>query len=178
MNPDAIPLLKQNMEYFHSKRKQHGTYVVDCMDARNLMKSRPEIIGTADVLLVNLPHEGIDHLPDLLPLLLDDESLICGWSIQEKQADIEHQLREIIETSDWTIIKIHVEEVKGFSTAKTCSVTNCCCQTKTSAEFMNVKALEGSCAMLSSANVEQASTSQGQPHELMVSKSGAEYVAR
>ena len=118
MNPDAIPLLKQNMEYFHSKRKQHGTYVVDCMDARKLMKSRPEIIGTADVLLVNLPHEGIDHLPDLLPLLLDDESLICGWSIQEKQADIEHQLREIIETSDWTIIKIHVEEVKGFSTAK------------------------------------------------------------
>ena len=118
MNPDAIPLLKQNMEYFHSKRKQDGTYVVDCVDARELMKSRPELIGTADVLLVNLPHEGIDHLPELLPLLLDEESLLCGWSIQEKQADIEHQLRAIIEGSDWRIAKVHVEEIKGFSTAK------------------------------------------------------------
>ena len=118
MNPDAIPLLKQNMEYFHSKRKQDGTYDVDCMDARKLMISRPELIGTADVLLVNLPHEGIDHLPELLPLLLDDESLVCGWSIQEKQADIEHQLRAIIEANDWAIATIHVEEIKGFSTAK------------------------------------------------------------
>ena len=52
------------------------------------------------------------------------------------------------------------------------------CQTKTSAEFMNVEALGRSCAMLSNANVEQASTSQGQPRELMVSKSGAECVAQ
>jgi tRNA G37 N-methylase Trm5 len=118
MNPDATPLLKQNMEYFHSKRKQDGTYVVDCMDARKLVKSRPEMIGTVDVLLVNLPHESVDHLPDLLPLLLNDESLVCGWSIQEKQAEIEHQLLAIIEASDWTITKIHVEEIKGFSTAK------------------------------------------------------------
>ena len=118
MNPDAIPLLKQNMEYFHSKRKQEGAYVVDCMDARELMKSRPELIGTADVLLVNLPHESIDHLPNLLPLLSDDVSLVCGWSIQEKQADIEHQLRAVIEVGGWTIATVHVEEIKGFSTAK------------------------------------------------------------
>ena len=118
MNPDAIPLLKQNMEYFHSKRKHDGTYLVDCMDARELMKSRPELMGVIDVLLINLPHESINHLPDLLPLLSEDESLVCGWSIQEKQADIEHQLRAVIEERDWTIIRIHVEEIKGFSTAK------------------------------------------------------------
>ncbi len=118
MNPDAIPLLKQNMEYFHSKRKHDGTYLVDCMDARELMKSRPELMGVVDVLLVNLPHESTNHLPDLLPLLSEDESLVCGWSIQEKQADIEHQLRKIIEGSVRTIIRIHVEEIKGFSTAR------------------------------------------------------------
>ena len=118
MNPDAIPLLKQNMDHFHSKRKQEGAYVVDCIDARELMKSRPELIGTVDVLLANLPHESIDHLPDLLPLLFDDKSMVCGWSIQEKEADIEHQLRAIIDASEWTITKIHVEEIKGFSTAK------------------------------------------------------------
>ena len=118
MNPDAIPLLKQNMEDFHSKRKQDGSYFVDCMDARELKEFRSELAGVVDVLLVNLPHESIDHLPDLLPLLSDDESLVCGWSIQEKQADIEHQLRAVIEVSDWTITTIHVEEIKGFSTAK------------------------------------------------------------
>ena len=117
MNPDAIPLLKQNMEDFHSKRKQDGSYFVDCMDARELKEFRSELAGVVDVLLVNLPHESIDHLPDLLPLL-SDESLVCGWSIQEKQTDIEHQLRAVIEVSDWTITTIHVEEIKGFSTAK------------------------------------------------------------
>ena len=118
MNPDATPLLKQNMEDFHSKRKQNGTYVVDCMDARKLMESRPEMVGTADVLLVNLPHESIDHLPNLLALLSDDESLLCGWAIHEKQADIEQQLRLTIEATDRTIVKVHVEEIKGFSSAK------------------------------------------------------------
>ena len=58
---------------------------MDCIDARELMKSRPELIGTADVLLVNLPHESIDHLPDILPLLSGYESLVCGWSIQENK---------------------------------------------------------------------------------------------
>lgn len=118
MNPDAIPLLEKNMEYFHSKRERNGSYAVECMDARKLMESKPEMIGTADVLLVNLPHESIDHLPDLLPLLSDGESLLCGWAIQEKQADIEHQLRTTIEAVDWTINEVHVEEIKGFSTAK------------------------------------------------------------
>ena len=118
MNQGAIPLLEENMEYFHSKRKEQGTYVVDCMDARKLIETKPEMLGCADVLLVNLPHESIDHLPSLLPLLSHDESMICGWSIQEKQADIVHQLQTLIERSDWTIVDIHVEEIKGFSTAK------------------------------------------------------------
>ena len=118
MNPAALPLLKQNMDYFHSKRKQDGLYVVDCMDARTLIDSRPEMIGRADVLLVNLPHESIDHLPALLPLLSNEKSLLCGWSIQGKQADVEHQLRTIIEAGAREIASIHVEEIKGFSTAK------------------------------------------------------------
>ena len=118
MNQGAIPLLEENMEYFHSKRKGEGTYVIDCMDARKLIETKPEMKSCADVLLVNLPHESIDHLPALLPLLSYDESMICGWSIQEKQADIVNQLQTIIETSDWTIVDIHVEEIKGFSTAK------------------------------------------------------------
>ena len=118
MNPNAKPLLEQNMQYFHSKRKQEGSYVVDCVDARKLIDVRPEMGGCADVLLVNLPHESIEHLPDLLPFLSDEESLVCGWSIQERQADIANQLQTIIEAGGRTITNIRVEEIKGFSTAK------------------------------------------------------------
>ena len=65
MNPEAIPLLKQNMEQFHSRRKHEGTYVIECMDARRIADERPEMLGCADVLLVNLPHDSIAHLPSL-----------------------------------------------------------------------------------------------------------------
>ena len=118
MNPDALPLLKQNMDFFHSKRKHAGIYVVDCMDARTLARSKPELVGCADVLLVNLPHESIDHLPDLLPLLSSDESLLCGWSIQEKEADILERLQSVIKADGRTIVDWNIEEIKGFSTAK------------------------------------------------------------
>ena len=57
MNPEAIPILKQNMEQFHSRRKHEGTYMIECMDARKIADERPEMIGCADVLLVNLPHD-------------------------------------------------------------------------------------------------------------------------
>jgi len=118
MNPKAIPLLERNMESFHKKRKQEGIYAIDCIDARELVRTKPDMIGCADVLLVNLPHDGIGHLSELLPLLSDESSLVCGWSIQEKQADILSQLQLAIGTTDRTMSEHKVEEVKGFSTAK------------------------------------------------------------
>ena len=71
MNPEATPLLKANMEQFHAKRKSNGMYIIDCKDARKLVEENPEIIGCADVLLVNLPHDGISHLPNLVAILSD-----------------------------------------------------------------------------------------------------------
>ena len=118
INPDAANLLKLNMERFQRNRKTDGTYVIDCMDARNLVNARPEMKGCADVLLLNLPHDGIAHLIHLHPLLSHEISLICGWTIQEKQANIFEQLQTIIETTGRTMIEHHIEEVKGFSTSK------------------------------------------------------------
>lgn len=118
MNQEAIPLLEQNMQYFESRRKKEGTYHIDCMDARKLVVERPEMLGCADVLLVNLPHDSIDHLPHILPLLSDGVSLLCGWSIQEKQTNVLSQLQSIFDASGRTVIDHQVEEVKGFSTAK------------------------------------------------------------
>ena len=106
------------MEHFHSRRKHEGTYVIDCMDARKLAEEKPEMIGCADVLLVNLPHDSIVHLPYLLPLLSDETSLICGWSIQERDTDMLNLLRSSLTASDRTMLQHQIEEVKGFSTAK------------------------------------------------------------
>ena len=87
------------------------------MDARELMKSRPELIGTADVLLVNLPHEGIDHLPDLLPLLwMTNRWFVAGRFRKNKPISNINCVQ--LSKGGWTITTIHVEEIKGFSTAK------------------------------------------------------------
>ena len=118
MNPDAANLLKLNMERFQRNRKIDATYVIDCMDARNLVDARPEMKGCADVLLLNLPHDGIAHLTHLHLLLSHEISLICGWTIQEKQVNIFGQLQTIIESSGRTMIEHHIEEVKGFSPSK------------------------------------------------------------
>ena len=118
MNPEAISLLEQNMEHFHSRRKHEGTYIIECMDARKLADERPEMIGCADVLLVNLPHDSIAHLPNLFPLLSDETSLICGWSIQERNTDILSQLQSSVNAGDRTMLQHEIEEVKGFSTTK------------------------------------------------------------
>ncbi len=139
MNPNAIPLLERNMKRFHAKRKQDGIYAIDCMDARDLVGSKPDMVGCADVLLVNLPHDGIDHLSELLPLLSDESSLVCGWSIQEKQADILSQLQSAIKTTDRMMSDYRIEEVKGFSTAKAMFRYELVLSKKTSADFMNIK---------------------------------------
>ena len=118
MNPAAVQLLERNMERFHSKRAENGEYAVDCMDARDIVQAKPAIVGSVDVLLVNLPHDGIKHLRDLLPLLSDEVSMVCGWSIQDRQADILGQLQSAMVGSSRTMIEHHIEEVKGFSTAK------------------------------------------------------------
>ena len=118
MNPEAIPLLEQNMEQFHSRRKHEGTYVIECMDARRIADERPEMLGCADVLLVNLPHDSIAHLPNLLPLLSEETSLVCGWSIQERSTDILSQLQSTLLESGRVMLQHTVEEVKGFSTKK------------------------------------------------------------
>ena len=118
MNPEAIPILQQNMERFHSRRKHEGTYMIECMDARKIADERPEMMGCADVLLVNLPHDSIAHLQHLFPLLSEETSLVCGWSIQERSTDILSQLQSTLLESGRTMLQHTIEEVKGFSTTK------------------------------------------------------------
>ncbi len=51
------------------------------MDALELASDRNQH-GRWDVLFVNLPHDSLEHLPHLIPLLRKDTpSIIRGWSI-------------------------------------------------------------------------------------------------
>ena len=118
MNPSAKRLLAANMEKFHQMRKQGGEYFVDCMDARELVTARPQYAGCADVLLVNLPHDGIEHLPELLPLLKDEETLVCGWTIVDRETDVLSNLYTQVQDSKRSIQTYDIQEIKGFSTTK------------------------------------------------------------
>ena len=58
-----------------------------------------ELVGKFDLLLMNLPHETIKHLPKLLPLLnRDNTTLLRGWAVLEesKIQDAERRLEAII----------------------------------------------------------------------------------
>ena len=120
MNPETIPLLERNMERFENKRKSPGMFSISCLDARSLATEQSHLNGTTDVLLVNLPHEGIDHIQELTPLLNPVRALVCGWTIQEKDASsaVESNLALQFESAGFVVQSNIVESVKGFSASK------------------------------------------------------------
>ena len=120
MNPNTRDLLETNMQAFDKKRNVNGTYVVETMDARLLASSLPETRNMADVLLVNLPHDGTEHLPDLLPLLSNGQALLCGWSIIEKSETeaFMDALKAILQAGNRDVESDQLDIVKGFSATK------------------------------------------------------------
>tara|TARA_B110000444_G_scaffold248982_1_gene273489 strand:- start:772 stop:1839 length:1068 start_codon:yes stop_codon:yes gene_type:complete len=103
LNPKAAELLSLNLP-------DHWTA---CRDARNLANEFPEC---CDLLLVNLPHNSISHLPDLLGLLRKGhEVVIRGWAILAldslSQAEIE--IRAIL--SECEILSLTIEANRSYS---------------------------------------------------------------
>ena len=86
INPKAVELLHLNLP---------ENAWIDCCDARSLHLQHSQ---TVDFLLVNLPHDSIVHLPDLLPLMAKGHPVIIrGWAMisLDKLGEIELQIREI-----------------------------------------------------------------------------------
>ncbi|MEE2747981.1 MAG: hypothetical protein VX473_05905 [Candidatus Thermoplasmatota archaeon] len=73
LNPSAVEFLKENITFPDA--------IIECSDARDL-KNRPELIERFDLLLVNIPHDTLDHLPTLLPLVRPN-GIIRGWAVIE-----------------------------------------------------------------------------------------------
>ena len=128
LNPDAVELLNDNLAYLEGRRKKIdgspcqplSPATTVCQDA-TLWSTNPELRETFDLLLVNLPHDSIAHLPSLLPLLRrDGMTLLRGWAIIEREhhEDNKNKIIKSIVSDDRTIKSFTFGEVKGFSAKK------------------------------------------------------------
>jgi tRNA G37 N-methylase Trm5 len=73
LNPAAVEFLRDNIH--------HPTATIECVDALEL-KERTEMSENYDLLLVNIPHDSLEHLPHLMPLLRPN-GIVRGWAIVE-----------------------------------------------------------------------------------------------
>ena len=120
LNPHAIPHLRMNLAHFTKKSEPLEPARIECCDARTLARF-DGIEGSADVLLVNLPHESLDHLTDLIACLKPSETtLVRGWCIVERSelSTIKQRIEHILREHGKTTNAIDIEEVKGYSTTK------------------------------------------------------------
>jgi tRNA (guanine37-N1)-methyltransferase len=104
LNPDAVELLKLNLSHKSS---------ISCSDARQIAEKHKH---KADLLLVNLPHDSIDHLPSLLTLLArGHEVMIRGWAIisKDKITETKTKIKEIIQNHK--IIELDIVPIKSYS---------------------------------------------------------------
>ena len=121
LNPSAVELLEANLQRWTSKRETALLPAeVVCMDAR-AWKDEPSLCGRAQAVLVNLPHDSFEHLPDLFSLFdRSCLSLLRGWAIVERdslEGRVE-RLNQLVHSAGGAAIATRVSEIKGFSTTR------------------------------------------------------------
>jgi len=113
LNPDAVDLMKENLS-------EYNNVDVHCMDALSL-STVTELRGSFDVLLINIPHSTLSHLPSVIPLLRDSTpTLLRGWIVVEESniSATEEEIRNIFPM---------VSELE-FSIRRSYSVTQLLCR--------------------------------------------------
>ena len=73
LNPAAVEFLRENIS--------HPEAIIECANALEL-KDRPEMCEIFDLLLVNIPHDSVEHLTQLMPLLRP-QGIIRSWAKEE-----------------------------------------------------------------------------------------------
>ena len=120
LNPQAVDLLEQNIDRFRKKKTDEIILTVKCQDAR-LWAKESEYQHTVDFLLVNLPHQTIEHMEDLLPLMKrDTPSLIRGWAIIDRDdlPGVNDKLTTLLLHHGAANLQLVCQERKGFSATK------------------------------------------------------------
>jgi tRNA G37 N-methylase Trm5 len=103
LNPHAAELLELNLPEQNTR----------CADALTLSTELPEC---CDLLLVNLPHDCIQHIPYLLGLLKKGhEVVIRGWAIipSDSLEDAEAEIRNHLVESE--VISLEIESKKSYA---------------------------------------------------------------
>ena len=121
LNPDAFDLLELNLqESFSKSQTTHAEVILKNQDARK-WKSDENYLEQIDFLLVNLPHDSINHLPDLIPLLSRGSlTKIRGWAIINKAElnNSQQEITRILENFSADVEYVSCSEIKGFSSSK------------------------------------------------------------
>jgi tRNA G37 N-methylase Trm5 len=119
LNGHAIPYLRNNLSRIIGKSAHpEASLVVREGDGRDWQHD-PELKRQADVLFVNLPHEGLDHLTDLIPLLADD-ALVLGWAVVDRHQEEAVAARvQAAFGAAGRQADVDVQATKGFSTTRT-----------------------------------------------------------
>ena len=103
LNPSAALLLAKNLPNRYT----------ECRDALTLHEELPQC---CDLLLVNLPHNTLEHLEHVIPLLKSGH-LVClrGWAIvsTDRMNEVEKQVRNSLK--DCKIQNISIESSKSYS---------------------------------------------------------------
>lgn len=119
LNGQAIPYLRSNLSRIIAKSAHpEASLVVREGDGREWQQN-PDLKRRADLLFVNLPHEGLDHVTDLIPLLADD-ALVLGWAVVDRHQEeaVAARVRAVFEAAGRQA-DVDVQATKGFSTTRT-----------------------------------------------------------
>ncbi|MEE2759354.1 MAG: hypothetical protein VYA86_05180 [Candidatus Thermoplasmatota archaeon] len=107
LNPQAVAFLQENIST--------ELATLECVDALTLQE-RTELRGKFDLLLVNIPHDTLEHLPNLLPLL-NEGGTVRGWAVIEGE-DFENAKSTLSEMLGETV---EIEVRRSYSaTANLC----------------------------------------------------------
>jgi len=97
LNPDAVGLLEENLLPFSGNCEIN----TECCDATTLATrdSETSMEGHWDMLLVNIPHSALEHLPKIIPLLAKGKpSLLRAWAVIDagESVTVERELLELL----------------------------------------------------------------------------------
>ena len=117
INPQAIDLLKENIDK-NGTKKITGDAKISVEDARKL-PLESDLCGKFDLILINIPHDSIEHLSHLFPLLaLDKKSIIRGWALtsQSEIHALESKIKAEIEKFNPNLDNsISINQLKSYS---------------------------------------------------------------
>ncbi|MBJ23239.1 MAG: hypothetical protein CMB64_01080 [Euryarchaeota archaeon] len=114
LNSKITNTLRRNLI---QNNKDNCIIKIDCMDARKLI-NYSENKGRFDLLLVNLPHSTLEHLPSLIELLNNNStSLLKAWCIiEENEIEVvKNQIIDLLNSQKYLISKIVVNSTRSYS---------------------------------------------------------------